>query len=109
MWDMPQDPEESPDKDTPQAEALLDAMHAHSEEMCAGWLTDQEFYLWSAVIKDGRWDAMIDVALVRLLRLLADEAGGWWVHGGPKGRTFLPLDVWKQRYAARDPKQPTDD
>lgn len=31
-WDMPRDPEESPNKDTPEAEALLDAMHAHAEE-----------------------------------------------------------------------------
>lgn len=95
------DPEESPDKDTPEAQALLDAMHAHAEEMCAGWLHDQEFYLWSAAQQDGRWEVNSDaVGRARLLRLLAAKAGGWWIHGGPEGRTFLPTDVWERRYAA---------
>lgn len=105
MWDLPVDLEESSNKDTPEAEALLDAMHAHSEEWCAGWLTDQEYYLWSVVIDDQQWDRIGPDAYARrdLLRTLSDLAGGWWIWGGPEGRTFLPLNVWQRRYAAREP------
>lgn len=105
-WDMPRDPEESPNKDTPEAEALLAVMHAHSDEWCAGWLTDQEFYLWSAVRHDGRWQKVGPCAWgkAHTLKVLAEAAGGWWIWGGPEGRTFLPLDVWERRYAARQPE-----
>jgi hypothetical protein len=98
-------------KDSPEAGALLDVMHAHSEERCAAsWHVGQEFYLWSAVTADGRWpEAQQAQAWEGPLRDLAEAAGGWWVHGGPEGRTFLPLDAWRKRYAERLPGAPEPD
>lgn len=105
-WNLPRDPEESADKDTPEAESLLDAMHSYAEEWSAGWLNDMEFILWSAVQMDRRWAAAEwheAASRARVLRALAHLSGGWWIWGGPEGRTFLSLDVWERRYAARSP------
>lgn len=77
------------DDSTPEAEALYDAMQRHSAEWHAGWLTDSEFYLWSAVVGDGRWPEIGPDARRRapLLRSLSAAAGGWWTYEG-----FLPLE-----------------
>lgn len=91
--------------DTPEAEALLDAMYGYSEEMFAGWLYDMEFYLWSAVKRDKRWpeaDGNDARRRAPLLDQLARMAGGWWYHDDEKGRTFEPLADWEKRYAARE-------
>lgn len=95
----------APTGDTPEAEVLLDAMHEYSGEVFAGWLHDMEFYLWSAVKRDGRWP-QADVAdtrrRARMFDQLARMAGGWWYHDSEKGRTFEPLAGWEKRYAARE-------
>lgn len=100
--------EEKPTGDTPEAEALLDAMHAYADEVCAGWLTDMEFYLWSAVVRDGKYAS--DHPRAPLLRMLSEAAGGWWVHcttlGTPRedgSRRFLTRAEWEPIYAAHVP------
>lgn len=103
MYDEDDDVEPAPTGDTPEAEALLDAMHAYAEDVCAGWLYDMEFYLWSAVKRDGRWpqaDSSDARRRAPLLDQLSRMAGGWWHY--EKERTFEPLADWEKRYAARE-------
>lgn len=105
MHDEEDEVEPAPTGDTPEAEALLDAMSAYAEDVCAGWLFDMEYYLWSAVRRDKRWpEAEGGDARRRshLLDQLSRMAGGWWYHDDEKGRTFEPLDDWEKRYAARE-------
>jgi hypothetical protein len=98
-------------EETYEARALLDVMHDYSEERCAGWLNDMEFTLWSAVARDGKHACSADPSLVRVLRRLADDAGGWWVHCNTLaldwketgGRVFLEMDKWKALYEAQGP------
>ncbi len=98
-------------EDSHTAQALLDAMHTYSDELCAGWLNDMEFYLWSAVVRDGKYKRSLDPSFVSLLRMLASESGGWWVHcltvdadwQASGGRVFLPTEQWTTIYAAKGP------
>ena len=95
------------DDASPEATALLDAMHAHAEDMCAGWLIDMEFSLWSAVVKDGKYASSVSPSVVRNLRSLGAAADGWWVHSSTVnadwqtsgGRVFLPITEWETIYA----------
>lgn len=60
----------------------------------AGWATGLEFWLWD--IAPG--ERGVTERQVALLRLLSDEADGWWVWNDEADRPeFLPLDTWKQR------------
>jgi len=99
-----------------EAESLLSAIHDMSEDLwCAGWRNDLEFFLWSALQKDGRWPSatMVRGAALRHLTYLAAQCDGWWVHCGTVdrkweecgGRVFLPLDEWRALYASRVPDE----
>lgn len=105
MNDEDDDAEPAPTGDTPEAEALLDAMHDYSGEFFAGWLCDMEFYLWSSVMCDKRWPEAEDEDARRrapLLDQLSRMAGGWWYYDDEKGRTFESLADWEKRYAAHE-------
>jgi hypothetical protein len=76
---------------------LFALMSGLSEEIwCAGWLHGIEYDLWLVAIGKGtdpndRIRAVTDRQR-RLLRLLYDEAGGWWIwKDGPQ---FVPAEKW---------------
>ena len=99
-----------------EAEALLSVVHDISEDMwCAGWYTNLEFILWSAVLGDKRWRQATGFPhlAARRLAFLSSECAGWWVHCSTVdckweecgGRVFLPLDEWRALYASRVPDE----
>ena len=87
--------------DTTQAArvGLLALMAGISEEFWnAGWMNGMEFSLWQVKAGTRFGQDNITERQATLLRLLAEEAGGWWVwDGGPK---FLTADEWAARRAA---------
>jgi hypothetical protein len=98
------------------ADALLSAIHDASEDLwCAGWYTDLEFILWSALLGDKRWPRASEVphAARRHIAYLSGECAGWWVHCSTVGREWqecggrvlLPLDEWRVLYASRVPSE----
>ncbi|MFM9849103.1 MAG: hypothetical protein ACKVP3_18305 [Hyphomicrobiaceae bacterium] len=73
---------------------LLALMTGISEEAwCAGWMQDLERELWQA--PPGKLYGRIIITERRsaLLRLLSEEANGWWVYRDEP--TFLTLAEWK--------------
>lgn len=80
---------------------LLSLMTGISEEFwAAGWMSGLEYSLWVAVEGGSRRYGMGELSerQVQLLRLLAEEAEGWWIwEGGPK---FIPLMEWRGKFAA---------
>jgi hypothetical protein len=79
---------------------LLALMTGISEEYyCAGWMMGLEFDLWRAretgPLDYGR--GMVTTRQCDLLRLLSEEAGGWWVFDMERGSVFLPLAEWLER------------
>ena len=64
---------------------------------CASWLTGLELALWDAAYGGERTDGMSMVTdrQAALLRLLSEEAGGWWVWDGEIGPRFLSLEEWR--------------
>ena len=78
---------------------LLGLMTGLSEELwCAGWLVDLEFILWFASHGDAAatGSRAATPRQAELLRLLSDEAGGWWVYG-KDGPVFLQTEEWLRR------------
>ena len=78
------------------AAGLLGLMTGLSEEgFCAGWMTGLEYALWQ--IPSGAHYGMVKISenVATLLRLLAEEAGGWWYwdehDDGPK---FVDTETW---------------
>lgn len=82
---------------------LLALMAGISEELwCAGWLTDLEFDLW-AMMTGAREDrgygmGVVSDRQIELLRLLSEEAGGWWTNCGEE---FVNLEKWRVTVAER--------
>ena len=76
---------------------LLMLMTGISEEAwCAGWMSGLEHSLWQA--KAGQRYGMITLTerQASLLKLLSDEAGGWWMwDDGKGGATFMFEEEWK--------------
>ena len=75
---------------------LLALMAGISEQCwCAGWMADNEFACWKAAVfghAQNYGQDVITIRQVQLLKLLSDEAAGWWIwDGGPK---FVSLDKW---------------
>ena len=76
---------------------LLALMAGISEEYwCAGWIGDLDVALWK-MITDASADRTYGHGLVtdrqiELLRLLAEEAGGWWTDGG---ENYVSTAEWK--------------
>lgn len=84
---------------------LLGLMSGLSEEhWCASWHMGLEYALWRAVAEpDAR--GLVTQRQAALLRLLSEEAGGWWIwHDalgtGESGPRFLPTDEWLARFRA---------
>jgi hypothetical protein len=84
---------------------LLGMMTGISEDhWSAGWLKDLELELWQARQDGGPFEYGHGVVTQRqcaLLRLLSDEAGGWWVFDMGAGPVFLSMNQWRARLAAR--------
>jgi hypothetical protein len=81
---------------------LLALMTGISEEhYFAGWMTGLEFDLWRAretgPLEYGR--GAITRRQCDLLRLLSEEAGGWWVFDMDRGPIFLHMAEWLERAA----------
>ena len=81
---------------------LLALMAGISEECwCAGWMADNEFSCWQAAAT-GRaqnyGQNVITVRQAKLLKLLSDEAGGWWIWD--KKPKFVRLDKWLEILSA---------
>jgi hypothetical protein len=70
-----------------------------SEECyCAGWMSGNEFALWSLVQNNGGQYGIgyMSPSDVASLRALSSAAGGWIVWSdGPK---FMPMDEWLRHY-----------
>lgn len=88
--------------------ALAYTMSEISEEgFCAQWMMGLEYDLWLIVTarRSARY-GQTDVTLTQVGLLLAlSEATGGWIHWDEQlGReTFIPLDEWRTRVAARQP------
>ena len=81
---------------------LLALMAGISEECwCSGWMMENEFACWQAAAA-GRaqnyGQNVITVRQAKLLKLLSDEAGGWWIWDH-KPR-FVRLDEWLESLSA---------
>ena len=81
---------------------LLALMTGISQEAwCAGWMTGLENELWRAAtgLPGPYGRGVVTQRQADLLRLLSDEADGWWVYDADRGPTFLPIDEWLRRAA----------
>ena len=80
------------------ATGLLALMTGISEDnWCASWMSGLELALWRArengPLGDGQ--GWITQRQCDLLRLLSDEADGWWHFVDDLGPRFAPLDAWR--------------
>ncbi len=76
---------------------LLSLMTGISEELwCASWLTGLEHSLWQAREGGPMRFGMGEVTQRQcdLLRLLSEEARGWWRWDQDQGAVFVTLDDW---------------
>ncbi|WP_448208206.1 hypothetical protein [Azospirillum sp. sgz302134] len=95
---IPVDPDEcfcgAPDEGA--ALGLLGIMTGISENLwCAGWLTGLERILWEACQTPGR-NSVTTARQSTLLRLLAEEADGWWHWPEAADKPqFIRLADWK--------------
>lgn len=83
---------------------LLALMSGISEEYwCAGWMSGNELSLWRARQKGPMryGQGYITQRQCDLLRLLSEEAGGWWAWSDDTGSAFVPLEEWASREAAK--------
>lgn len=79
---------------------LLALMTGISEGLyCAGWMTGLEHACWEAREHGSVPYGMGSITLRQadLLRLLSEEADGWWAWDDSKGAVFVPLDEWRAR------------
>jgi hypothetical protein len=82
------------------ATGLLALVTGISEECwCASWMSGIEFELWRAR-EFGPEGTYATQRQADLLRLLSDEAEGWWYWVDGKGPRFTPLDSWRDYVAA---------
>jgi hypothetical protein len=82
---------------------LLALMTGISEEYwCASWMSDLEYALWLARETGPRPYGMgvITERQCALLRLLSEEANGWW-HWTEDGARFARLETWQAHVDAR--------
>jgi hypothetical protein len=90
-------------------EALLRMMSDLSEDCwCAGWMTDLEFTLWTAV-ETGNKDFGFGMRECDLSRLkhLHEMAGGWWVwEKGEADNRFVTTEEWLTILAERGKQAP---
>lgn len=87
-------------KDSDAARLLRIVMRDISEDCyCAGWLSDLEITLWSAVLHGPRRFGMGEITEgdIAELKRLSEKAGGWWTWQGEaadSGEEFVTLDEW---------------
>jgi hypothetical protein len=89
---------ESPTCEELARDTLLRMMREISEDCwCAGWLTDLEFTLWSAVTTgkmESGWGVEEERDLLRM-KYLHELTGGWWIWAsGEQRERFVPMDEW---------------
>lgn len=77
---------------------LLCLMTGISEEIwCASWLSGLEFLLWDAMHgEEPNENRRCTPRQKQLLKLLSEEAEGWWVWDDKHGPRFLDLDAWEE-------------
>ena len=69
---------------------------------CAGWMSGLEYSLWKAHSGDAFYSHYYTDRQKTLLRLLAEEAGGWWVWSDKEQEPkFLRMDDWLARFAPK--------
>lgn len=78
---------------------LLALMGGLSEEhYAAGWISGNEITLWKAAPGTAYGMGEITERQATLLRLLSEEAGGWWRWNGDCP-LFVTLAEWEERLA----------
>ena len=80
---------------------LLSLMTGISEEAwCASWLNELEFILWRAChgAPAEYGHQTVTPRQAELLRLLSEEANGWWVYDSDHGPIFVTKEEWLDRY-----------
>lgn len=79
---------------------LLALMSGLSQAIyAAGWMQDIEYELWSAIQPEGRIMRAVTARQRHLLRLLSEEADGWWRY--EDGPVFVPMAEWERLIARR--------
>jgi hypothetical protein len=85
--------------------ALRDYMSELSEQAWhAGWMTDLEYALWSAINAGPRRYGQLELSTHHLerLRVLSNACGGWVRFDDMAGEeVFVPLGTWKDLVAKR--------
>jgi hypothetical protein len=61
---------------------------------CAGWMSGIEFDLWEAPAGKRIGQEILTERQATLLKLLAEEAGGWWHYDA--GLKFVTTSTWEQ-------------
>jgi hypothetical protein len=82
---------------------LLALMTGISEESwCAGWLSDLEYICWTAREGGSPEKGMrgITARQSELIRLLSEEANGWWIYD-QQGPRFVGFPEWQAMLANR--------
>ena len=66
------------------------------EFYCSVWNYDIEWVVWD--ILDGKPSNVVELTeqQITLLRLLREEAGGWWAWDDEHGPMFVPIDKVKR-------------
>lgn len=84
---------------------LLALMTGISEETwAAGWMHGIEYSLWRAA-EHGHEGTEATERQARLLKLLSEEANGWWYYHDMAGARFVRLDEWRAHVASLASKQ----
>lgn len=84
------------------ATGLLALMTGISEEYwAASWIMGLEYSCWRAISRGPSpfGKSMLSQRQCELLRLLSEEASGWW-HWTDEGPRFAPLENWTAHFAA---------
>lgn len=89
---------------------LFEFMSDLSEEAwCAGWMSENEYWLWAIVVGNAVEWGRLDIAVSQVdrLRALSRRVGGWIEYVGddtiPReqwGERFVPMNDWLAQYAA---------
>jgi len=75
---------------------LLALMRGISEEYwAAGWISGLEYVLWNVKGGTALGQGEITERQATLLKLLSEEAVGWWRYGA-NGPEFLSTEEWKR-------------